>query len=61
MEKSDSIIYRPLYDLAITLLEEKISFIKYEPLAQTMCKSIDVVVQKFNTTGKKFEMPKKYR
>ena len=33
MEKRDSIIYRPLYDLAITLLEEKMPFIKYEPLA----------------------------
>lgn len=36
-------------------------FLKYETLAQTICKSIDALAQKLNTTGKKFEMPKKYR
>lgn len=33
IEKKDMIVYRPLYNLAISILEEKMPFIKYEPLA----------------------------
>ena len=36
-------MYRPLFDLAITILEERMSFLKYEALAKSICNSIDVL------------------
>ena len=52
-------MFRPMYDLAITIIEEKMPFIKYEPLVKSICTSIERTV--FNLTGKEFSMPKRYR
>ena len=36
-------MYRPLFDLAITILEERMPFLKYEAHAKSICNSIDVL------------------